>query len=85
MQSEATLKRHAALIDQMAQARGLDLEEQMLRGKLTVAELEDAVLRCTGCAQPDACEFWLSVQQDTVSEAPAFCRNAEVFRTLERG
>lgn len=85
MQTRTTLKRHAELVDKMAEARGLDLEEQMLRGKLSFGELEDAVLRCTGCTDPETCQSWLAQQEGTVSDTPAFCRNAQMFRTLEQG
>ena len=85
MQSQATLKRHAALVDHMAQARGIDLEEEILRGKMTFTDLEDAVLRCTGCTRPDACEHWLAAQTGPVTESPAFCRNDDLFGTLGKG
>ncbi|KUF10213.1 DUF6455 family protein [Pseudoponticoccus marisrubri] len=85
MQSKATLKRHAALVDRMSQAQGLDLEEQMLRGRLTVSDLEDAVLRCTGCSCPDACESWLAEQSGPAQGTPGYCRNQDLFDTLSRG
>ena len=85
MQSQATLKRHATLFDDMAQARGIDLEEEMLRGNLRMMELEDAILRCTGCSQPDACEHWLASQNGPVAEGPSYCRNSELFQTLGKG
>lgn len=85
MHRETTLKRHAALVDNMARARGVDLEEQMLRGKLTISELEDAVLRCTACTSPEACEHWLAEQSKTAAETPEYCLNANVFRALDEG
>jgi hypothetical protein len=85
MQSQATLKRHAALVDQMAQARGFDLEEEILRGHMTVSELGDAVLSCTGCTQPGACDHWLASQDSVVSASPAYCRNADLFGALGKG
>ncbi|WP_323767384.1 DUF6455 family protein [Antarctobacter sp.] len=84
MQSQTTLKRHAALVDNMAQARGVDLEEQMLRGKLTISELEDAVLRCTACTSADTCEHWLKTQTDPAPDVPEYCRNAALFRAMEQ-
>lgn len=87
MLGRATLKRHAALVDRMAEARGVDLEEQILRGNLRIGELDDAVLRCTGCSNPDGCEHWLTqVEQNgaTVSDTPAQCRNARVFSELSK-
>jgi hypothetical protein len=86
MQSQATLKRHAALIDNMAQALDIDLEEHMLRGNLTISELEDAVLRCTVCSKPDACDHWVAERAgQTASAAPGYCRNADVFQRLKEG
>ena len=85
MQSRTTLKRHAALVDDMARARGQDLEEEIMRGKMTMSELEDAVLRCTSCTSPDTCRDWLSKQAGPVPEAPDYCRNAALFRALDGG
>lgn len=86
MQSESTLKRHAGLVDEMAKARGVDLEEAIFRGKLTVFELEDSVLRCTGCSDPTGCEGWLAEQAGAkAEETPGYCRNAFLFRELTQG
>ncbi len=84
MLSQTTLKRHAALVDRMAEVRGLDLEELMLRGKLSFSELEDSVLRCTNCANPDGCAHWLASQTAPVAETPLYCRNADQFHALEK-
>lgn len=85
MQSQTTLKRHAALVDNMAQACGVDLEEQMLRGKLSMSDLEDAVLGCTACNSVEKCEHWLEAQTATATDTPAYCRNATLFRALKQG
>jgi len=86
MQSQNTFKRHAGLVDRMANALGLDLEEKALRGDLPVDEIGDAVLRCTGCTNPDACESWLGAHADGgASEPPGYCRNATLFAELARG
>jgi hypothetical protein len=86
MQSDSTLKRHAGLVDEMAKVRGVDLEEAIFRGKLTISELEDSVLQCTGCSDPNGCEHWLAAQAGTrAEETPGYCRNAFLFRELEKG
>ena len=86
MQSESTLKRHAGLVDKMAKARGVDLEESVFRGKLTFFELEDSVLRCTACSDPAACESWLAAHKGAhAGETPEYCRNSALFRRLEEG
>lgn len=80
--SRTQLKQHANLVDEMARARGLDLEEIALRGDLTPSDISDLVLRCTGCTQTASCEKWLSEQVGTVSAAPHYCRNAHSFDDL---
>lgn len=82
--SSTRLKRHAKLVDDMATARGLDLEEIALRGDLSPSDISDLVLRCTGCTQTESCEKWLSEQVGTVSAAPHYCRNAHSFDDLAR-
>ncbi len=87
MMSQDRLKRHAALVDRMAQARGLDLEEASLRGGLTPSDISDAVLACTGCATPDACAKWLDAQETegtTAAQTPGYCRNAALFDELSK-
>ena len=71
MQTRATLKRHAALVDRMANARGVDLEEEILRGNLSNPDLDDAVLACTGCTDPGNCETWLARQSGPVESTPS--------------
>lgn len=82
MQSPETLRHHANLLDRMAQACGVDLEEVMLRGKLDIPELDDAVLRCTGCEHPERCESWLASQTSSSEATPEYCRNADLFAVL---
>ena len=85
MQNTQTLKRHAALVDRMSDTLGLDLEEVMLRGGLSIPDLDDAVLRCTGCSQVGACETWLATRSGKEDLPPAYCRNTELFTALKRG
>jgi hypothetical protein len=84
MQGPNTLKRHAHLVDQMAATLGIDLEESALRGKLEVDEISDAVLACTGCANPGACEGWLDAHAEGSDTPPEYCRNADLFARLAR-
>lgn len=84
-----TIRHHAGLVDRMAQTLGLDLEEEVMRGRIGPDMLPDMVLRCTGCAHPDRCETWLQQNAPQVAEAqpdttPYYCRNAEVFDDLRR-
>ncbi len=86
MQSNMTLKRHADLVDRMANSLGLDLEQKVMEARLAVDALGDMVLACTGCANPDACEHWLAQQPNQVAEAaPDYCRNGGIFALLKDG
>ncbi|MCR8549628.1 DUF6455 family protein [Salipiger sp. P9] len=76
--------RHARLVDHMATTLGLDLDEQMMRGKLTSSQLDDAVLSCTGCTQPCACEVWLASQEEVAPTPPSYCRNVSLFEELRK-
>ncbi|WP_299043631.1 DUF6455 family protein [uncultured Tateyamaria sp.] len=82
--SDARLKTHADLVDRMAAARGVDLQEAALRGDLSPGDISDLVLRCAGCTRPDTCAAWLKAQAGAVSETPGYCRNADQFAALAR-
>lgn len=82
MPNATQLARHAQLVDHMANALGVDLDEQMLRGNLRQSQIEDAVLSCTNCTRPGACESRLASAQDAASKAPGYCRNAALFDAL---
>ncbi|MBW0156689.1 DUF6455 family protein [Sedimentimonas flavescens] len=78
-----TLNRHAALMNRMAEVMGVDLTDAMAKSVLSGTEWRDAVVRCTGCSDPEGCLHWLS-QQDapedhdgaaTAGAAPGFCNN----------
>ena len=82
MQSQNVLKRHAKLVDQMAETLGIDLEEAALRGDVAIDEISDAVLRCTACSNPDHCEGWLA-GHDKADSTPGYCRNADLMDRLK--
>lgn len=83
MHDRPILKRHAALVDRMATALGLDLEEAALRGDLTPPDISDAVLSCTACSNPEHCETWLKEHGDGAPATPGYCRNIDMFDRLK--
>lgn len=85
MLNKTTLKRHAGLMDDMAGAVGVDMEEAMLGGRMSMDQLHDAVLACTGCAHPGACRHWLDAQDGTAGATPDYCRNADMLGQLAAG
>jgi hypothetical protein len=66
------IRRHAELLDRMAGATGLDLQELTISGRMSMDNLASAVLRCADCAHPDRCEDWLRNGTDGL---PGFCLN----------
>lgn len=84
MTVQPNLKRHADLVDRMASARGIDLEQKALRGDVSIDEITDAVLSCTNCTNPGACKNWLDQTQSTASASPDYCRNTALFDRLSR-
>lgn len=79
-----TLKRHAELLDRMAAALGIDLEEAVLRGRVDFDEIADSVLRCVGCSAPGHCARGLSAEAVRDS-APGYCRNRALLDRLSVG
>ncbi|MHA6264998.1 DUF6455 family protein [Arenibacterium sp. CAU 1754] len=82
MTDQTTLKRHAALLDNMASALGIDLEQATLSAQLPFDQVADAVLRCTGCSAPDHCAHSLD-QGGARTSAPGYCRNRDLLAALK--
>jgi len=85
MTSTNTLKKHAALVDRMATTLGIDLEEKAMQGQIDFDQISDAVMSCTGCANPEDCTHWLEAQDGQADATPAICRNADLFARLKAG
>ncbi|MBV1897243.1 MAG: hypothetical protein KUG70_12340 [Rhodobacteraceae bacterium] len=84
MQNRPDLKRHAALVDQMAETLGVDLEKATLQGDLEIDEISEAVLSCTACANPETCQGWLEEHKNGAAHTPDYCRNSEMFQRLQK-
>lgn len=86
MPGSRTLHRHAALVSRMAETLGLDLTDALAHGVLTGEQWREAVLRCTGCDDPDACLSWMVARggAQAIAAAPQPCRNAALFDDLRR-
>ena len=77
--------KHAELVDRMAGLHGIDLEELVLRGQMAPGALSDAVLRCSGCKNPEGCSAWMGTQVAPIENGPTICRNNELFSQLKSG
>ena len=79
MSTEPRFEKHERLMRHMADANGVDLDLAVQQGEFSPEEYLSAVLACTGCSNPDACEKQL---RDGRSGIPVFCRNGETLRGL---
>ncbi|WP_170374306.1 MULTISPECIES: DUF6455 family protein [Ruegeria] len=82
MPDQEVLKFHAGLVDQMATKLGVDLQQSAIEGDVSIDQLSDAVLRCTGCANPNHCQSFLQ-QPAQAGQTPEYCRNQEMLRKLQ--
>ncbi|MDK3017503.1 DUF6455 family protein [Pseudodonghicola flavimaris] len=85
MQDRDRLKHHAALVDRMATTLGVDLETAVIEGRMAMDEIADAVLRCTGCADPGHCAGWLTAHAQGADQTPGYCRNKDLMARLQPG
>lgn len=82
MRDTKTLRRHARLFTDMAEANGVDLEEAVLRGQLDPDDIADGVLKCTGCENPGDCEAALAAGKVT-DGPPSYCKNGGMLSALK--
>ncbi|MBT8154933.1 hypothetical protein KMP13_13780 [Epibacterium ulvae] len=92
----AKIKKHVQLFDRMGKAVGLDLEEEATSGHLQFEEIAEAVMRCSRCSAPQACQGWLDQNEARgqleetagsalkVDRTPKYCRNADLFSYLHQ-
>ncbi len=81
MSNMPRFQEHERLMSRMADANGVDLDLAMQQGDLTPENFTAAVLACTGCSDPGACNQHL---QDGLTEIPAFCRNGDMIARLAK-
>lgn len=79
------LDKHNQLVADMGDALGVDLVEEVQRGNLGPEELRSRVLRCMGCAEPEACGHFLAEHKgEKLDTTPSYCRNSDMFDALTR-
>lgn len=79
MFSFSKIDRHAGLMSKMADRNGADLEDAIQSGVLSPEHYRTAVLSCTACIDPDACEARLATGEGGV---PEYCRNAGMISRI---
>lgn len=81
MTEESPISRHTHLFHQMAEALGVDLEAELLSGRLTLEDLAEDILRCRTCEGASACTVWLETASAGAEDSPpGYCRNAVHLR-----
>jgi hypothetical protein len=70
---------HEKLMSRMADRNGADLDLALQTGMVSPGELQDAVLTCTGCTEPEACEARLDSGETGL---PGYCRNADLITSI---
>lgn len=73
------LTKQADLMDAMIKKLGVGEEIWSLPDHAGV--LRRAANRCLTCDEPEACEHWLAHEANP-DEAPAFCRNHDLFERV---
>lgn len=73
---------HQYLLDRMADVLGLDLGLEVDLTRLSRAKLEQAIERCSRCADPQGCELWLEEHSGGATDAPELCRNKALLEHL---
>lgn len=75
--------RHAALVTRMADTVGADFGAALVEGRMAGQELRNAIYRCTGCDEPEACKHWLDSKVASGAEVPpGYCRNSDLLARL---
>ncbi|MCK0150098.1 13E12 repeat family protein [Marivita sp. S6314] len=82
MHTESKRAHHTKLVLDMADQQGVDLAELFMRAELTEDQLDNAVDRCVGCTNPNACRSLLDSAAHPV-DLPDYCRNGDLFRSLK--
>ena len=76
---------HLRLVSRMSDTLGADIGAALAEGRLTGAELHDAVRRCCGCREAAACTGWLTANAAGADAPPDYCRNADLMGRLAEG
>ncbi len=82
MSADDRFNRHAKLVSKMADKVGVDLTEEMQRGKVDAEDLRNMVHRCEGCTSPEDC-IALMESEDKSAFPPSYCRNADAFTSMK--
>ncbi|MEM8877831.1 MAG: DUF6455 family protein [Pseudomonadota bacterium] len=73
---------HAERMNRMSEITHADLAEALIKEQLSPEDYRRAVVSCTRCSQPGACDAWLDAHQSSDEQPPAYCRNRQMLVDL---
>ncbi|MBL4872526.1 MAG: hypothetical protein JKY41_03830 [Rhodobacteraceae bacterium] len=76
--------KNLSLMQRMSKTVGVDFTEAIVDGSMSPKEYRNAVLKCTGCKDVDACVVWLERHPIGAAETPEFCGNRELMGEWNR-
>ncbi|EIE52823.1 hypothetical protein AL036_15415 [Salipiger aestuarii] len=76
--------RHFWMTRSVARVMGLNLSNEMRRGRLEPDGYARMVASCQGCALVEACQSWLGDQTDVSAAPPPGCRIGAQLGRLKR-
>lgn len=76
--------RHLWLLQAVARAAGVDLQQEIREGRLGGLEYARLVTTCRGAGCSKTCALWLSARRDDAPAVPDFCPSAKTLRRLMR-
>jgi hypothetical protein len=84
MQKDTIPPCHTELFHQMADALGVNIEKEVLSGRLKLDDLGQSIERCKSCSGPGACKVWLEHATPGAEDTPpGYCRNT-TFLKIQR-
>jgi len=82
MQQDPHRVYHEHLLGRMADVLGLNLDLEVDLTRLSRAQYQRAVTRCTQCPDPEGCELWLEEHAAGTHRAPDICANKTLLEHL---
>ncbi|MDU8943017.1 DUF6455 family protein [Ovoidimarina sediminis] len=71
--------KHIRLMTRMADTLGVDLETEIMSGRLSPESYRSRVFACVGCQNAGDCAAFLDASGGTAEAAPDYCRNKSVL------
>ena len=85
MRDNSDMPRMPAAMARMAETLGLNLGAEYEARIVSRRQLDRAVERCGGCADPGGCDLWLDDHAGGAREAPSLCPNKALFDHMRDG